>query len=98
MPALPAALTRLSCHTGPVSNLTVVLDDDVLRKARLRALQEGTSMDAVVREMISAYARGDQEEDTAVLWLAEHARHSRATSGPDGRTWSRDELYGPVPD
>ena len=37
-------------------NLTITVDDQVLKRARLRALQEGTSVNAVLRECLEAYA------------------------------------------
>lgn len=76
-----------------MSNLTLVIDDDVLRRARHRALEEGTSVNAVVREMIAAYSRGGREDNTMIRRLTEHARVSRAASGTDGRSWSREDVY-----
>ena len=32
-----------------MANLTLVIDEDVLRRARVRALQQGTSVNALVR-------------------------------------------------
>ena len=37
-------------------NLTVVVDEDTLKRARIRAIQENTSVNAVVREFLAAYA------------------------------------------
>ncbi len=41
-----------------MSNLTVVVDDTVIKQARVRALQDGTSLSAKVREFLVAYAKG----------------------------------------
>jgi plasmid stability protein len=49
------------CYTGysvPVANLTLVVDDDILRAARVRAAAENTSVNAVVRNAIAEYAGG----------------------------------------
>ncbi len=37
-------------------NLTVVIDDDVLRAARIKALQQGTSVNEICREAITRFA------------------------------------------
>ncbi len=39
-----------------MSNLTVVIDDDVLRAARIKALQQGTSVNEICREAIARFA------------------------------------------
>lgn len=41
-----------------MSNLTIVVDDDIVKQARVRALQDGTSLSAKVREFLVAYAQG----------------------------------------
>lgn len=75
-----------------MANLTVVIDDDVLLRARKRALDEGTSVNAVVREQLEAYA-GQDEAAAAMRHFLELADASTASSGPEGRTWTRDDLY-----
>lgn len=75
-----------------MANLIVTLDPDVLRKARIRALEQGTSVNALVAEYLTSYADlGDTRK--AVTEFLEVARQARATSGPGGRTWRRDDLY-----
>ncbi len=39
-----------------MSNLTITVDAEALKKARLRALAQGTSVNAVLREFLEAYA------------------------------------------
>jgi plasmid stability protein len=73
-------------------NLTIVVDDEVLRRARIRALEQGTSVNAVLREFLESYA-GASTEVEARARLAELARKSPASSGTGGRRWTRDELY-----
>ena len=41
-----------------MSNLTISLDDSVVRNARVRAIQQGTSISAKIREFLAAYATG----------------------------------------
>jgi hypothetical protein len=73
--------------------LTVVIDDDVLKRARIRALQEGTSVNAVVRARLEAYAGEDTAKAAAMRRFVDWASTVHAGSGPGGRTWTRDELY-----
>ena len=73
-------------------NLTITVDDELLRRARIRALSQGTSVNAVLREFLESYA-GSDAEVAARSRLAELARSSTASSGPDGRSWRRGELY-----
>ncbi len=73
-------------------NLTITIDDEVLRRARIRALQQGTSVNALLREFLESYAGSDIEAD-ARRQLVTMARRSTASSGPNGRTWTRDDVY-----
>jgi plasmid stability protein len=73
-------------------NLTVTVDDEVLRRARIRALEQGTSVNAIVREFLDSFA-GAEEEREARSRLAELARASPASSGEAGRDWAREDLY-----
>ena len=72
-------------------NLTITVDDEVLRRARIRALNQRTSVNAVLREYLESYAGSDAEE-SARMRLVELARASAASSGADGRNWSRDDI------
>ena len=85
-------MTRNPCYTDTVANLTLSIDDETLRAARIRALEQGTSVNAVVRDYLSTYARPGSASE-AVRAFLERAARSGASSGPGGRTWTRDELY-----
>lgn len=39
-----------------MSNLTISVDENLIRQARVRAIQEGTSVSAKVREFLAQYA------------------------------------------
>lgn len=75
-----------------MANLTLSIDEDVLRRARIRALEQGTSVNALVRQYLEAYA-GESPGRRAVREFLEIADRSRASSGPEGRTWTREGLY-----
>jgi len=73
-----------------MANLTVAIDEDVLKKARIRAVQEGTSVNAVVRSHLESYARVAAERKRIVQTLLATAK------GPKRRyrrPISRDELH-----
>ncbi len=80
------------CYTDSVANLTLSIDDELLRRARIRALHEGTSVNAVVREYLDAYANTDAR-DAAMRRFVKIAEHSDAGGDGTGRTWRREDLY-----
>lgn len=77
-----------------MTNLTISVPDDLLKRARLRALQEDTSVNAVLAAYLEAYSRADDEVrrcERAVARILDLSEQSKAGSG--GRRWSRDELH-----
>lgn len=75
-----------------MANLTITIDERLLKQARMRALEDGTSVNAVLRTYLERYA-GVGDGDAALGRFARLARQSTASSGPRGRTWTRDELH-----
>ena len=49
-----------------MANLTISIDDDLLRRARVRAAELGTSVNAVLRDYLLSWARGADERARAV--------------------------------
>ena len=43
-----------------MGNLTLAIDEDILRRARVRAADQGTPVNAVVRELLVGYAAIDR--------------------------------------
>ena len=88
-----------------MSNLTISLDDELLKQARIRVAQQGTSLSAKVRELLQQYVNGTddatrrlREEATANLMLAiESATLATPASPPSPkaatRNTLREELY-----
>lgn len=52
------------------ANLTVVIDDDLLLRARKRALAAGTSVNALLREYLQDYAGSGDSQTDSLLELA----------------------------
>ena len=74
-----------------MSNLTISIDDEVLRRARIRALEQGTSVNAVLRDLLEVYAGVRSEQTAAASELIALSGASRARRG--GRQWTREELH-----
>ena len=86
--------TRVSCYTGYVTNLTITVDADTLKRARIRAIQRGESVNQVLARVLREYA-GQSEEATRRRAAAERfVELSRALAGSsEGQGWTREELY-----
>ena len=82
-----------------MSNLTITIDDELLRTARVKAVQQGTSVNEVCRQAITAFAQ--QDDAAAVARAHARARAFRVLSNsvklgprPDNeKKLSREELY-----
>jgi plasmid stability protein len=74
-----------------MANLTLAIDDDILKKARIRALENGTSVNALVRDYLESYSGLRSEREQAIARFLELSRTAHGSS--DGRRWTRDELY-----
>lgn len=49
-----------------MTNLTISLDDAIVRKARIRAIEEGTSVSAKVREFLAQYAKVNSSSESTL--------------------------------
>lgn len=85
-------LTRNPFYTGFVANLTIAVDEELLRRARIRALELDTSVNAFLREKLEEFVSSD-DVATARREVAELAREAQSGGDADGRSWTREELY-----
>ncbi|MEX1170966.1 MAG: DUF6364 family protein [Chloroflexota bacterium] len=72
------------------TNLTLQLDEEVIRRARVIAAKRGTSVSALLARELTELASEDARYEQA------HARAEElmAKAKPrGGRTWTRDDLY-----
>ena len=74
-----------------MANLTITVDEAALRKARIRALAQGTSVNALLRDFLESYAGVRGEQTAAVRSLLALSRSAEARRGT--ARWSRDELH-----
>lgn len=86
-------LSRVARKERAMTNLTITVDDETLKRARMRALEQNTSVNAVLREFLEAYAGVSRERREAARRILASSRESTSGSGPSGRTWTREELY-----
>lgn len=75
-----------------MANLTLTIDERVLKRARIRAIEQGTSVNALVSDYLHRYA-GLGQTQSGLSGFIELASKSTASSGPRGRTWRREDLY-----
>jgi hypothetical protein len=76
-----------------LANLTLTIDDRLLLRARQRALEQGTSVNALVREYLESYT-GDDDAVDAARALVALAESASGSSGSSGRSWTRDDIHG----
>lgn len=74
-----------------MTNLTLAIEEDLLRQARIRALEQGTSVNALLRTYLEQYVGVRNRRAKALSEL--RAISERVESGSGGRTWTRDELH-----
>lgn len=74
-----------------MANVTLALQDDLLKQARLKAVAEGTTLNAVVRDLLDRYVHGEARDQAAAVEalfaLAPPRRRGH------GRALKRDELH-----
>jgi hypothetical protein len=85
-----------------MTNLTLSLDEEVLKAARRRAVQEGTSVNEICRKALETYARAGSPEDKLLRFDAlmarfdAHARSNRSHSAlqPESRQQMYERVLG----
>lgn len=77
-----------------MTNLTISVDEDVLKRARIRALQENTSVNAVLGDYLKDYARLDEVRRDRLAALDRLLKVAdRYPVDRGGRRWNRDALH-----
>lgn len=82
-----------------MSNLTLSIEDDLLKQARLYAIQHDTSVNAMVREYLKSVVEQVSDERRArrlqavenIQRIAEEIRQENQI--PEGVTWTREDAY-----
>ena len=81
-----------------MANLTITVDEEDLKRARIRAIESGTSVNALLADALSRYARAGSAQDDGIAALLElAARRSEDdlanAQARGGRGWKREDLY-----
>ena len=77
-----------------MSNLTLVIDDDLLRSARVKALQEGTSVNQICRDAIEQYVGRKSAGARQAAMLRASFANALPRSAGSGPAWEgREALY-----
>ncbi len=74
-----------------MANVTLALDDALLQRARVKAIHEHTSVNAVIREFLAQWVRDDAQRAAAVEKVRAALDAGEYRSGE--ARWSRDELH-----
>ena len=74
-----------------MTNVTLSIDEEDLRHARVLALQQGTSLNAVIRGFVRSYIGDNKHYQRITKRILQQAEQSRYYSG--GRRWTREELH-----
>ncbi len=73
-----------------IANVTLAIDAALLRRARIKALEDGTSLNAVLRERVEEYVSHASPATTAKQAFL---RVAAASKGRGGRKVSREEMH-----
>lgn len=74
-----------------MANLTIAVPGEVLKSARRRALEQGTSVNAVLREYLTQFAGTQSAQANAAKRILDLSRGAR--SGRGKARWTRDDLH-----
>ena len=91
-PTLCGRLPLNSCYTDPVErNLTITLDEQLLRDARKVAIDRNTSVNRLIRDFLVRLVREKDQQQAALADLDEIFRTMPVSIGE--RSWTRDDLH-----
>lgn len=73
-------------------NITLAVDEDTVERAREVARQQGTSLNALIRDYIERLA-GKPSGDELVARLRAHWKHDAPGRSEPGWRFDRDDIY-----
>jgi len=72
-----------------MSNVTISIDDNLLKKSRKYAQSHGTSLNSLIRDFLK-----EKVENSSTNWLDECFNlMDRAKGNSEGKKWNREDLY-----
>lgn len=77
-----------------MANLTITVDAETLKRARIRAIERGESVNQYLADRLREYADDDREAAQRREAAERFVALSKELHGSsDGRGWRREELY-----
>ena len=73
-----------------MKNITVTVDDETYRRARIKAAERDTSVSALVKQFLNELSG---EDDFDRLWRKEQELRKQIRNFDGGDRLSRDEMY-----
>ncbi len=74
-----------------MKNITLSIDEDVLKAVRRQAAERDTTVNALVREYLTNLANEDKRLEEARARILELSRKSKLRLGK--KTWTREDLH-----
>lgn len=74
-----------------MAKFIVAIKDDMLKRARIRAREKGTSVSAVLRDYLAEYAWVKVPQEKAINNLLRLSQHAKSRRG--NYQWIRGELH-----
>jgi len=75
-----------------MSNITLKVDDEIVRKVRKIAIDKNTTLTQMIREYLTSIAERDSNEKTRVLRDLENS-FCELSRDMGKRAWKREDLY-----
>ena len=91
MPPLEVVKSHIFTYYVYMKNVTIALDESLLREARRIAADRSTTLNAMIRGFLEEVARSESQAVRARRRIVELCRDTRAEVG--SRTWTRDDLH-----
>lgn len=74
-----------------MANITLKVDDELLKKARDLANKRKTSINAIIRKRIAEFVESDSRQEATVKGLEAFYLKNNARIG--NKSWKREELH-----
>ncbi|MCF6235848.1 MAG: hypothetical protein L3J70_05665 [Gammaproteobacteria bacterium] len=74
-----------------MTNVTISIEEEDLKQARMVALQQGSSLNAAIREFVKSYIGNTRRYSQVTERILQRAEQSQFSS--EGCEWTREDLY-----
>lgn len=74
-----------------MANITLKIDDEIIKKARYLAAVKKTSINAIIKEKIEEFISQDLKKEAALKGLDSFYKRCKSRVGT--KTWTRDQIH-----